>query len=114
MAAERASGVGSGSARRRKKRQLRSWWRHEQWSIATAQTSATLPSAQGGERLVSHNAPRGLTNTGAGGRRPGVLKEHEPRVGTVRAASVRTAVPSLATPSLADATADVVDASAVQ
>ena len=78
MAAERASGVGSSSARRRRERQLCSWRRHEQRSIAAALVSASHHSAQGGERLVSHNAPRGQKNTRAGGRRPGVLEEPEP------------------------------------
>ena len=55
-----------------------------------------LHSAQGGEKLVSHNAPRRQKNTRAGGGRPGVLEVCE------RAACPRSlGAPSLLPPSLA-------------
>ena len=116
MAAERAGGVGSGGARRRREWQLRSWWRHEQRSVAAAPVSASSHhSAQPGERLESHFAPRGQTNTGAHGRRRAALKEPgPPQLEVVRAASPRTAGPSLATPSLSDVAADVLDSSSLR
>ena len=57
---------------------MRSWWRHEQVSIAAAVATALHHSAQRGEGVV-----RRLTGTEDSGNRrtrPGVLKDPEPQL----------------------------------
>ena len=53
----------AGSARRRRERRLRSWWRHERMSIAAALVEATHHSAPRGGWPGTHDAPRGQETT---------------------------------------------------
>ena len=106
---------GSGAAQRRRGRRLRSWWRHEQQSIAMALAAATHHTAQ------RNGAPRSQTTATRAreveehetndalwrqtapppGARPGILVEPVPQRSdrTVRYSSGVT--PLLAVPSLA-------------
>ena len=56
---------GCGSARRRRERQLRSWWRQERMSIAAALVEATHHSAPRSGWPGTHQALRGQTTTSA-------------------------------------------------
>ena len=87
-------------AKRRRERRLRQWHRHERPTVQMALCEALHHAAPQMER-GENSAPRGQKTHKAGGRRR-VLKEPEPPVEAVRAASPRTAVSSLATPSLAE------------
>ena len=66
MAERDCSGVGS--ARRRKERRLRSWWRHERMTVA-AELAVALHRNCGVGPAVPHEAPRGQTAASSGGRR---------------------------------------------
>ena len=104
MAERDCSGVGS--AQRRRERRLRSWLRHERMS-------ASHHSVQPDERLDTHFAPRGQTNTGAYGRPPGAQKEPGPPLQWVAPTGCpRTTVPSLALADLGGGS-EVVDSSAL-
>ena len=59
MDADRATG----SARRRRERRLRSWWRHERMSIVAALVEATYHSAPRSGWPGTHVAPRGQETT---------------------------------------------------
>ena len=58
-------GARTGSARRRRERRLRSWWRHERMSIAAALVEATHHSAPRSGWPGTHLALRGQTTTSA-------------------------------------------------
>ena len=58
-------GESTGSARRRRERRLRSWWRHERMSIAAALVEATHHSAPRSGWPGTHQALRGQTTTSA-------------------------------------------------
>ena len=53
----------AGSARRRRERRLRSWWRHERMSIAAALVEATHHSAPRSGWPGTHDVPRGQETT---------------------------------------------------
>ena len=135
MDVERAEGGGTGSARRRRERRLRSMLRHERMAVAMALAEALHRSS--GLRVMEraqHAAPRGQeTGTRAGEEveymtlaglpaqktpppreRPGILPEPEPQRSdrTVRRFA-GDALPQLATPSLAGAAGETVDAGTV-
>ena len=64
----------TGAAQRRKQRWIRSWWRHEQVSVAAAVATALHHSSQRGGGVVCRR-----TGTGDGGNREGEV--HEKHVG---------------------------------
>ena len=64
---------GAGSALRRRERRLRSWWRHEQRSVAAALATVTHHSSQVGTKNDGLRAQK--TVTSAGGKRPAPLEE---------------------------------------
>ena len=70
----------TGAAMRRLQRRLRSWWRHEQQSIATALAAAQHHSAQKSAGPVSHNVLRNQ-NTGREGTECYAMSEHSDVVG---------------------------------
>ena len=72
-------GSGVGSARRRRERRLRSWWRHERMTVA-AELAVALHHSRGVGPAVPHEALRGQTPASSVGRRPGVLEEPVPPV----------------------------------
>ena len=104
--------VGATSARRRRERRLRSWWRHEALSVAAALATARHPSA--GPEVVTrregqpeeveveqHDGLRAQT-TPPPGTRPGVpLDPGPPVVGAVTVGYVAAPGPLLAPPVLA-------------
>ena len=80
MTSMEVDGAGTSSARRRRERRLRSWWRHERMSVAAALAEALHHSAPkvGAE---THDALRRL-KTASAGARPGVLKDPAPQGGS--------------------------------
>ena len=102
-------GSGVGSARRRRERRLRSWWRHERTTIA-AQLAVALHHSRGVGPAVPHEALRGQTLASSVGRWPGVLKEPVPPVVVEHAACPCSGAPLLAIPCLGGG-ADGVDVS---
>ena len=114
-----------GSARRRKERRLRSWWRHERMSIAAALVEATHHSAPRSGWPGSHDAPRGQETTSVredpelftlfeeelGGCRPDKLAAvSEPQGSLPRGARILSA-PLLCVPRLNNGSVAVVDCS---
>ena len=105
---------------------MRSWWHHEQVSIAAAVAAALHHSARPvtykaprGQKTAteevektSHNVPRHQKTPLPGGR-PGVLKDPAPQ-GAVTVGYVAAPGPLLSTPSLADTAAEAVDARTVK
>ena len=125
-------GRGEGSARRRRERRLRAWWRHEQASVSAAVVSALHHSCDVGP--VLYEALRGHKKTTEGeveehethaglraqtapppGKRPGILPEPGPQRSdrTVRRSS-GDSLPTLALPSLAGSAGEAVDSSALR
>ena len=86
---------------------MRSWWRHEQFSIAAAVATALHHSAQRGGVA---RRPTGTEDNR--GTRPGVLKDPEPQLLDAVLAYRAAGVPSVAAPLLA-APADGVDEAAL-
>ena len=111
MAERDCSGVGS--ARRRRERRLRSWWRHERMTVA-AELAVALHHSRGVGPTVPHEAQRGQTPASSGGRRPGVLKEPEPPVVVEHAACPCSGAPLLVVPSLAAAESACVDGTSLK
>ena len=70
----------AGAAMRRLQRRLRSWWRHEQQSIAMALAAAQHHSAQKSAGPVSHNVLRNQ-NTAREGTEYYAMSEHFDVVG---------------------------------
>ena len=114
--------VGATSARRRRERRLRSWWRHEALSVAAALATARHHSAgpevvtrrEGQQVEVEVEQHDGLRaqNTPPQGLRPGVLQDPgPPLVEAVTVGYVAAGVPLLGAPSLADSSAEVIDGS---
>ena len=104
--------VGATSARRRRERRLRSWWRHEALSVAAALATARHHSAgpevvtrrEGQPEEVEHEQHDGLRaqTTPPPGTRPGVpLDPGPPVVGAVTVGYVAAPGPLLAPPVLA-------------
>ena len=98
--AERA-GSDVGSARRRRERRLRSWWRHERMTVA-AELVVALHHSRGVGPTVPHEALRG------------VLKEPEPPVVVEHAACPCSGAPLLVVPSLSAAESDCVDGTSLK
>ena len=135
MDVERGEGGGTGSARRRRERRLRSMLRHERMAVAMALAEALHHSS--GLRVMEraqHAAPRGQeTGTRAGeevehvthsgprapktpppGARPGLPPEPVPqRSDRSLRRFAGDALPQLATPSLAGAAGEAVDGAAL-
>ena len=124
-------GRGEGSARRRRERRLRAWWRLEQASVSAAVVSALHHSCDVGP--VLHEALRGHKKTTEGevdehethaglraqtapppGKRPGILPEPGPQRSdrTVRR-SAEDSLPTPGLPVLAGASGEAVDSSAL-
>ena len=122
-------GRGEGSARRRRERRLRAWWRHEQASVSAAVVSALHHSCDVGP--VLYEALRGHKKTTEGeveeqaahtglraqktpppGERPGLLLEPGPQRSdrTVRRSSGDN-LPTLALSSLAGSAGEEMDVS---
>ena len=110
--AERA-GSDVGSARRRRERRLRSWWRHERMTVA-AELAVALHHSRGVGPAAPHEALRGQSPASPGGRRPGVLKEPKPPVVVEHAACPCSGAPLLVVPSLAAAESDGVDGTSLK
>ena len=124
-------GRGEGSARRRRERHLRAWWRHEQASVSAAVVSDLHHSCDVGpvlyealrghkkttegevEEHVTHAALRAQTGPPPG-KRPGILPEPGPQRSD---RTVRRFAGSLPTPDLsvlAGALGEAVDTSALR
>ena len=101
---------GVGSARRRRERRLRSWWRHERMTVA-AELAVALHHSRGVGPTVPHEALRGQTPGSSWGRRPGVLMEP---VVVEHAACPCSGTPLLVVPSLAAAESDGVDGTSLK
>ena len=63
----------------RRRLRLRAQWYHEQHTVAMALAEATHHSAPRSEWRKPNEALQGQKTTGAGGKRPSVLKEIEPQ-----------------------------------
>ena len=86
---------------------MRSWWRHEQVSIAAAVATALHHSAQRGGGVARR--PTGTEDSGNKGTRPGVLKDPEPQLLDAVLAYRAAGEPSVATPLLAAPAAEGID-----
>ena len=125
-------GRSEGSARRRRERRLRAWWRHEQASVSAAVVSALHHSCDVGpvlyealrghkktteEEVEEHATHAGLRAQTAPppGKRPGILPEPGPQRSdrTVRR-STGAALPTPGLPVLAGALGEAVDTSALR
>ena len=104
-------GSGVGSARRRRERRLRSWWRHERTTVAAEFVVALHHNRDVGPGM--HVGLRAQKTASSGGRRPGVLKEPVPPVVVECAARPCSGVPLLAIPCLGGG-ADGVDVTTTQ
>ena len=89
MVVEREAGGGTGSARRRRERRLRSMLRHERMSVAMALAEST-----------HHSAPRGQKTARAGGEARDALHGHVPEAPLPQGRIVRHVVGHLPAPSL--------------
>ena len=125
-------GRGEGSARRRRERRLRAWWRHEQASVSAAVVSALHHSCDVGPVLyealrrhkkttegeVEEHATRaGLRaqKTPPPGERPGILAEPGPqRSDRTVWRSAGDGLPTPGLPVLAGASGEAVDASTLR
>ena len=83
---------GAGSARRRRERRLRSWWRHERMTVA-AELAVAFHHSRGVGPKVPYDALRGQTPASSG-MRPDALREPAPQLGVERAACPRSTGPS--------------------
>ena len=110
MTSMEVDGAGTSSARRRRERRLRSWWRHERMSVVAALVEAQHHSAPkvGAE---THYALR-RQKTASAGSRPGVLKDPAPQ-GAVTVGYVAAMGPLLAVPLLASTAGEAVDNAAL-
>ena len=89
MVVEREAGGGTGSARRRRERRLRSMLRHERMSVAMALAECT-----------HHSAPRGQKTARAGGEARDALHGHVPEAPLSQGRILRHVVGQLSVPSL--------------
>ena len=91
--------AGTGAAMRRRQRRQRSWWRHEQLSIAAAMATVSHHSFQVGTK---NDAPRGQkTVSSAGGMRRAPLSEFAgPQGVAVTVGDVVAGAPLLVVPTL--------------
>ena len=92
----------------RRERRLRSWWRHEQQSVAMALSAAAHLSFDKVAAGEKNSGPRAQTTFSAG--RPGVLTEPESQGEAFTVCYVPAPVPLLAVPLLAGAAGEAVDA----
>ena len=97
---------------RRRQRRMRSWWRHEQVSIAAAVATALHHSAHRGGGVARR--PTGTEESGNRETRPGVWKDPEPQLLDAVLAYRAAGVPLLSAPMLADTAAEAVDARTVK
>ena len=97
---------------RRRQRRMRSWWRHEQVSIAAAVATALHHSAQRGGGVARR--PTGTEDSGNKGTRPGVLKDPQPQLLDAVLAYRAAGEPSVATPLLAALAAEGIDSSSLR
>ena len=102
---------GTGAAKRRRERRLRSWLRHERMTVAAELAVALHHSRDVGPG--THVGLRAQKTASSGGRRPGVLKEPVPPVVVEHAARPCSGVPLLAIPCLGGG-ADGVDVTTTQ
>ena len=117
MTSTEVDGAGTSSARRRRERRLRSWWRHERMTVAMELAAATHHSSpKGGWPDTTHDAPWGQKTASSAGAHPGVLKEPEVlggeegrRGGAVTVGYVAAPMPTLALPVLAGSAGEAVD-----
>ena len=111
---------GASSARRRRDRQLRPWYRHVRTTVAMELATALHHSAQGlkkrvveepreEELSVKHNATSGQIATPLWGVRPAHPLDVSAQPPLVAATCVTAGVPLLGVPSLADAPAEAID-----